>query len=251
MSAMSPASLKARDYVMRASFAAVNEDAAYFQRLSGVVEKRASETHGHYSLHVKRYNDARKEQTIRSRQGRESMAWIDIPLNHIVFGLFAGSTAGATVSVAAADLKLCRYKALSNDTVIIDFRIGKAFFHPANAAVTGITMELSVPFGSVFFPALGNPNSFMDAGQSVLERLRDRDRSGQSRARCRVCGRAERTESQGRPLDSERSGHQHQRHQRRRRRRLWPDRVRGHTQGLGARHCERTGPYLTTTDSSG
>ncbi len=94
------------------------------------------------------------------------MAWIDIPLNHIVFGLFAGSTAGATVSVAAADLKLCRYKALSNDTVTIDFRIGKAFFHPANAAVTGITMELSVPFGSVFFPALGNPNSFMDAGQS-------------------------------------------------------------------------------------
>jgi hypothetical protein len=94
------------------------------------------------------------------------MAWIDIPIGHIAFGLFAGSSAGATVTVAPADLKLFRYKAIGHDTVTVDFRIAKAFFHPANAAVTGITMELSVPFGGVFFPALGSPNSFMDAGQS-------------------------------------------------------------------------------------
>jgi len=94
------------------------------------------------------------------------MAWIDIPISHIAFGLFVGSSPGATVSVAPADLKLFRYKAIGNDTVIVDFRIAKAFFHPSNAAVAGITMELSVPFSSAFFPGLGSPNSFMDAGQS-------------------------------------------------------------------------------------
>ncbi len=94
------------------------------------------------------------------------MAWIDIPPSHITFGLFVGSSAGATVSVAPGDLKLFRYKSIDHDTVIVDFRIEKAFFHPSNAAVTGITMELKVPFASVFFPALGTPNSFMDAGQS-------------------------------------------------------------------------------------
>jgi hypothetical protein len=98
--------------------------------------------------------------------GGNHMAWIDIPHNHITFGLFVGSAAGATVTVAPADVKLFRYKAVANDTVVVDFRIAKAFFHPSNAAVTGITMELSVPFGSVHFPALGTPNSFMDAGQS-------------------------------------------------------------------------------------
>jgi hypothetical protein len=94
------------------------------------------------------------------------MAWIDIPANHISFGLFVGSSAGATVTVAPADVTLFRYKALGSDTVVIDFRIAKAFFKPSNAAVTGITMELTVPFSSVFFPGLGAPNSFMDAGQS-------------------------------------------------------------------------------------
>ena len=94
------------------------------------------------------------------------MAWIDIPFSHITFGLFVGSSAGATVSVASADLKLCRYKLIDKDTVILDVRIAKAFFKPSNAAVTGITMELSVPFASVHFPALGVPNAFMDAGQS-------------------------------------------------------------------------------------
>ena len=94
------------------------------------------------------------------------MAWIDIPISHITFGVFAGSAPGATVSVAPAELKLCRYKAIANDTVVVDFRIGKAFFHPTSAAVSGITMELTVPFGSVFFPGLGSPNPFMDAGQS-------------------------------------------------------------------------------------
>jgi len=94
------------------------------------------------------------------------MAWIDIPISHITFGLFAGSAPGATVTVAPAELKLCRYKAIANDTVVVDFRIGKAFFHPTGAAVSGITMELTVPFGSVFFPGLGSPDPFMDAGQS-------------------------------------------------------------------------------------
>ena len=94
------------------------------------------------------------------------MAWTDIPIGDITFGLFVGSSAGATVSVAPAELKLFRYKAIGSDSVIVDFRIGKAFFKPTNAAVTGITMELNVPFGSVYFPALGAPNSFMDAGQS-------------------------------------------------------------------------------------
>src|SRR5262249_7670063 len=94
------------------------------------------------------------------------MAWIDIPLSQITFGLFTGSTAGATVSVAAADLKMCRYKVLSRDTIIVDFRIGKAFFTPSTAAVAGITMELNIPFSSIFFPALGAPSSFNDGGQT-------------------------------------------------------------------------------------
>lgn len=94
------------------------------------------------------------------------MAWTNIPLSDITFGLFTGSTPGATVSVAAADLLLCRYKALSRDTITVDFRIGKAFFKPSNAAVSGITMELKIPFSSVHFPALGAPSSFNDGGQT-------------------------------------------------------------------------------------
>lgn len=94
------------------------------------------------------------------------MAWIDIPASHIAFGLFVGSSPGATVTVAPADVKLFRYKAIASDTVVVDFRIVKAFFHPANAAVTGITVQLSVPFESIHFPGLGSPNPFMDAGQS-------------------------------------------------------------------------------------
>jgi hypothetical protein len=94
------------------------------------------------------------------------MAWTDVPLSRITFGLFTGSTAGATVSVAAADLLLCRYKVLARDTLVVDFRIGKAFFSPTTAAVSGITMELDIPFSSVHFPALGNPSSFNDGGQS-------------------------------------------------------------------------------------
>jgi hypothetical protein len=95
------------------------------------------------------------------------MAWTDIPLSHITFGLFVGSSpAGATVSVSAADLLMFRYKELSKDTLTVDFRIGKAFFSPTTAAVSGITMELNIPFGSVYFPHLGAPNPFNDAGQS-------------------------------------------------------------------------------------
>src|SRR5262252_4725416 len=50
-------------------------------------------------------------------EGRVSMAWIDIPISHVAFGLFAGSSPGATVSVAPADLTLLRYKAITTDTV--------------------------------------------------------------------------------------------------------------------------------------
>jgi hypothetical protein len=36
------------------------------------------------------------------------MAWLDIPINHIKFGLFEPSPASATVTVAPADLLLFR-----------------------------------------------------------------------------------------------------------------------------------------------
>ncbi len=98
--------------------------------------------------------------------GRLPMSWIDIPPGHVTFGVFTGSSAGATVAVAPADLKFLRYKLIAPDTVVIDVRIGKAFFTPPTAVITGITMELSVPFTCPYFPALGAPNVFMDAGQS-------------------------------------------------------------------------------------
>ena len=94
------------------------------------------------------------------------MAWTNIPLNQITFGLFSGSTAGAGVTVASQDLLLFRYKRITTDTLVVDFRIGKAFFNPSTAAVAGITMELNIPYSSVHFPALGNPSSFNDGGQS-------------------------------------------------------------------------------------
>ena len=94
------------------------------------------------------------------------MSWIDIPASHVTFGVFAGSAAGATVAVAPADLTFLRYKLFSPDTVVVDFRIGKAFFTPTTAVITGITMDLSVPFSAPYFPALGAPSVFMDAGQS-------------------------------------------------------------------------------------
>ena len=94
------------------------------------------------------------------------MAWVDVPINYIKFGLFEPSPSTSTVTVAAADLLLFRYKLLSPDTVVVDFRIGKAFFHSSTAAASGITMELKVPFSSVYFPGLGTPRSFMDAGQT-------------------------------------------------------------------------------------
>jgi hypothetical protein len=94
------------------------------------------------------------------------MAWTDIPPAHVTFGVFAGSSAGATVAVAPADLTFLRYKLIAVDTVVVDFRIAKAFFTPTTAVITGITMELTVPFTCPYFPVLGAPNVFMDAGQS-------------------------------------------------------------------------------------
>jgi len=95
------------------------------------------------------------------------MAWTNIPLSNITFGLFTGSSpAGATVNVAAADLLMFRYKLLASDTLCVDFRIGKAFFNPSTAAVAGITMALNIPFGSVHFPSIGSPSSFNDGGQT-------------------------------------------------------------------------------------
>ncbi len=94
------------------------------------------------------------------------MSWTDIPASHVTFGVFGGSSAGAAVAVAPADLKFLRYKLVAPDTVVIDFRIGKAFFTPTTATITGITMELTVPFTAPYFPLLGNPTIFMDGGQS-------------------------------------------------------------------------------------
>ncbi len=94
------------------------------------------------------------------------MAWVDVPLKDIQFGLFAANPATATVSVAAADLQLFRYKLLGNDTVVVDFWIGKAFLNPTSAATSGITMALSVPFQSVYVPAIGQLSTFMDGGQT-------------------------------------------------------------------------------------
>ncbi len=94
------------------------------------------------------------------------MSWIDIPASHVHFGVFTGSSAGASVAVAPADLTFLRYKLIGTDTAVVDFRIGKAFFTPHTAVITGITLELSVPFTAPYFPVLGAPNYFMDAGQS-------------------------------------------------------------------------------------
>ena len=94
------------------------------------------------------------------------MSWIDIPHSHVTFGVFAGSSAGASVAVAPADLSFLRYKLLDGDTVVIDFRIAKAFFTPTAATITGLTMQLKVPFAAPYFPALGSPSNFMDHGQS-------------------------------------------------------------------------------------
>jgi hypothetical protein len=97
--------------------------------------------------------------------GRLLMSWIDIPPSHVTFGVFTGSSATA-VAVAPGDLAFLRYKLISADTAVVDFRITKAFFTPTAAVVTGITMELSVPFTCPYFPALGAPSNFMDGGQS-------------------------------------------------------------------------------------
>lgn len=94
------------------------------------------------------------------------MAWTDIPLSHISFGLFEANPGSAAVSVAASDLLLFRYKELSHDTLIVDFKISKIFLNPRNAAASGITMELNIPYRSVHFPAIGNPGSFFDTGQT-------------------------------------------------------------------------------------
>jgi hypothetical protein len=94
------------------------------------------------------------------------MSWIDIPHSHVTFGVFTGSSAGATVAVAPGDLTFLRYKLISADTAVVDFRIAKAFFTPKTAVITGITMELKVPFTCPYFPVLGAPNYFMDGGQS-------------------------------------------------------------------------------------
>jgi hypothetical protein len=68
---------------------------------------------------------------------------VDLSITHVKFGLFEPSPASASVTVAPADLLLFRYKLVGTDTVIVDFRIAKAFFQPTTAVASGITMELS------------------------------------------------------------------------------------------------------------
>jgi hypothetical protein len=94
------------------------------------------------------------------------MAWTDVPLSHITFGLFEANPASATVAVAASDLLLFRYKELSADTLAVDFKISKIFFNPRNTVASGITMELNIPYRSIYFPSIGTPSSFFDAGQT-------------------------------------------------------------------------------------
>jgi hypothetical protein len=94
------------------------------------------------------------------------MAWTSIALSHITFGLFEANPASATVSVAAEDLLLFRYKALSRDTLIVDFKISKIFFNPRNTVASGITMELKIPYRSIHFPSIGSPSSTFDSGQT-------------------------------------------------------------------------------------
>ncbi|HZT77135.1 MAG TPA: hypothetical protein VFA27_10785 [Vicinamibacterales bacterium] len=94
------------------------------------------------------------------------MAWVDLPIKSIKFGFFEPNPTTATVSVAQSDLRLFRYKMIGTDTVVVDFRIGKAFFNPSNVVASGITMELTVPFASVYVPAIGTPSSFNDGGQT-------------------------------------------------------------------------------------
>lgn len=94
------------------------------------------------------------------------MSWTDIPASHVTFGVFDSSSAGATVAVAPGDLKFLRYQLVAPNTAVIDFRIGKAFFTPKTATITGITMELTVPFTAPYFSVLGSPGFFMDGGQS-------------------------------------------------------------------------------------
>jgi hypothetical protein len=55
---------------------------------------------------------------------------------------------------------------LSHDTLAVDFRIAKIFFNPTTAAVSGITMELNIPFSGIYLPHIGNPSSFFDGGQT-------------------------------------------------------------------------------------
>ena len=85
------------------------------------------------------------------------MSWIDIPPSHVTFGVFTGSSARSTVAVAAGDLTFLRYKLISPDTAVVDFRIAKAFFNPTTAVITGITMELKVPFTSPVFSSARRP----------------------------------------------------------------------------------------------
>src|SRR4051794_30762936 len=94
------------------------------------------------------------------------MAWIDIPPSHITFGLFEPNPPTATVAVAPVDVLMFRYKELTKDTLIVDFRISKIFFDPRSAVASGITMELNIPYRSIHFPAIGAPSSFFDAGQT-------------------------------------------------------------------------------------
>jgi hypothetical protein len=94
------------------------------------------------------------------------MAWVNLPVTNITFGLFEANPATATVSVAPSDLALFRYKILGTDTVVVDFRIRKAFFNPTTVVASGVTMALKVPFAGVYVPPIGSPSSFNDGGQT-------------------------------------------------------------------------------------
>jgi hypothetical protein len=153
------------------------------------------------------------------------MAWIDIPLSHINFGLFEANPASATVSVAASDLLLFRYKELSKDTLIVDFKISKIFFNPRNTVASGITMELKIPYER------RQPELVFRYRTDLFERLRHRHRSGQRQSRPGLRGRAQRSQPQDRPHGSRHPERQHEFEQHWRVRHVRADHVRSHVEG--------------------
>jgi hypothetical protein len=159
------------------------------------------------------------------------MSWIDIPHSHVTFGVFVGSAAGATVAVALATSRSSDTSGISDDAVVIDFQIAKAFFHPPTAVITGIMMELSMLFGSAYFPRSA-PRTFSWSGAELFERRGAGARPGEPHARVWLRRGAQRVHTQGRAAHQQHSRLQRKCLEHGRNRRLWPGDVRNDAQTL-------------------